>query len=195
MQATPLHTITEAELVAGCREGNARSQKMLYERYYRKMYGVCLRYADSSDDAQDVLQEGFIRVFRNLGNFRGDGSLEGWVRRVMITASLEHYRRKSRYFIVDIEDAHFVAEQDVSALSRMSADELTAIIQQLPVGYRTVFNLFAVEGYSHNEIGEMLGISEGTSKSQLSRAKKILQERVRLNRSDIDTQTFRAANQ
>lgn len=190
---------TEAELAEGCRLGNARMQRELYDRYRRTMYGVCLRYTDNRDDAMDVLQEGFIRVFRNISSFRGEGSLEGWVRRVMISVSLEHYRRKSRYFFVDIEDAGDMAQGDVNAIARMGADELTALIQQLPVGYRTVFNLFAVEGYSHEEIGQMLGISEGTSKSQFARARKVLQDKVRdlhreQPRDSRDTSRFFATN-
>ena len=168
---------TEAELVAGCKKEKPKYQRALYQRYYRLMFGVCMRYADNSDDAQDILQEGFIRVFRKIDTFKGKGSFEGWVRRIMIHTSIEHYRRNSRYFMVDIEAARGV-EFDADALSSMSRQEILQLINQLPVGYRTVFNLYAIEGYAHQEIAEMLNISVGTSKSQLSRAKKILQEKI-----------------
>lgn len=166
---------TEEDLLEGCRAGNSRFQQALFDRYSRKMFGVCLRYCDNRDDAQDVLQDGFIKVFGNLHQFRGNGSLEGWVRRVMVTTALEHYRRRSRYIFVETEEWHQV-ELNSDALSALGAAELTKLIQELPTGYRTVFNLYAIEGYTHEEIGGMLGISEGTSKSQLSRARKTLQD-------------------
>ncbi|MEL6673679.1 MAG: sigma-70 family RNA polymerase sigma factor [Bacteroidota bacterium] len=168
---------SESELVAGCQRGESTYQHALYHRYYRLMFGVCLRYTDNKEDAQDILQEGFIKVFKHIQSFKGKGSFEGWVRRIMVHTSIEHYRRNSKYFMVDIQEAKTM-QLDADALTTLSREELLEVIQALPVGYRTVFNLYAVEGFSHQEIANMLGISVGTSKSQLSRAKKLLQEKV-----------------
>ena len=173
-----VHRYPEHELVAECKKGNAAFQRALYQQHYRKMYGVCLRYANDPDDAQDVLQEGFIRVFKKMDSFRGEGSLEGWIRRIMVHTSIEYYRRKSRYFMVDIEGASHELDPDMDALEQMGREEILAQIQALPAGYRTVFNLYVIEGFSHQEIGEMLRISESTSKSQLSRAKLMLRDRL-----------------
>ncbi|GAB4403300.1 MAG: RNA polymerase sigma factor [Bacteroidia bacterium] len=166
---------TEEELVEGCKRNEARYQKLLYDKYHRLMYGVCLRYTDNTEDARDILQEGFIKVFRHLQTFRGEGSFEGWMRRIMVHTAIEHYRRNSRYFMVDVDEAREVVF-DADAVSALSREEILGLIRKLPVGYRTVFNLYAIEGYSHQEIGTMLNISTGTSKSQLSRAKKLLQD-------------------
>ncbi|MEO0473312.1 MAG: RNA polymerase sigma factor [Bacteroidota bacterium] len=172
---------TEAELVEGCKKGSPKYQRALYEQYNRLMFAVCLRYADNHEDARDILQEGFIRVFRKVDTFRGQGSFEGWIRRIMVHTSIEHYRRNSRYFMVDIDEARGL-ELDADALSVLSREEIMNLVAELPVGYRTVFNLYVVEGYTHQDISLMLDISVGTSKSQLSRAKKLLQEKLsRLN--------------
>ena len=168
---------SEAELVEGCKEGNPQHQRALYQQYNRLMFGVCLRYADNHDDAKDILQDGFIKVFKHIGTFKGKGSFEGWIRRIMVHTSIEHYRRNSRYFMVDIKEAGDM-EFDADALSTLSRNEILSLISELPAGYRTVFNLYVIEGYTHQEIGDMLKISEGTSKSQLSRAKKILKEKL-----------------
>jgi len=143
------------------------------------MFGVCLRYTDNKDDAQDILQEGFIKVFKNIQSFRRQGSFEGWIRRIMVHTSIEHYRRNSRYFMVDIEEARSLSF-DADVLSNLGRNEILDLVQQLPVGYRTVFNLYVIEGYPHQEIADMLQITVGTSKSQLSRGKKILQEKINL---------------
>ncbi|MDX2285757.1 MAG: sigma-70 family RNA polymerase sigma factor [Bacteroidia bacterium] len=174
-------TYSEAELVEGCQREDPKWQRLLYQQYYRLMFGVCLRYTDNRDDAQDILQEGFVKAFRNIRHFRSEGSFEGWLRRIMIHACIEHYRRKSRYFMVDIEEARQVGFE-ADALAALSRDEILGLIRELPPGYRTVFNLYAVEGYSHQEISEMLNISVGTSKSQLARAKKVLQDRITILR-------------
>lgn len=170
---------TEGELVSGCRNGNRIHQQALYQRYYRKMFGVCLRYAEREEDAQDMLQDGFIRVFKSIGTFRGSGSLEGWVRRIMVNNAIQHYRKNSKFRKVDIEAAENV-ELDGEILSNMGQAELLKVINHLPVGYRTVFNLYVIEGYNHQEISFMLNISPGTSKSQLSRAKAHLKKQLTL---------------
>ena len=167
----------EEELVDGCKKRDPRIQKALYTTYYRKMYGVCLRYADNTDDAMDILQEGFITVFQKIDGFEGRGSLEGWIRRIMVHQAIGHYRKKSRYFVVDIEEAWNIGT-DENVFERLGREELLHLIQELPPGYRTVFNLYAIEGYTHKEIGKMMNISAGTSKSQFSRARGILQNKI-----------------
>ncbi len=168
---------TDVELVAGCQRGEPLFQRALYQQYHRLMFGVCIRYASNREDAQDILQEGFIKVFKHIKNFANKGSFEGWIRRIMVHTAIEHYRKRSKYFMVDIQEAREL-EFDADALGQLGTQEILALINELPTGYRTVFNLYAVEGYSHKEIGEMLNISSGTSKSQLSRAKKLLQSRL-----------------
>lgn len=148
------------------------------------MFGVCLRYAENKEDAQDILQEGFVKVFKKINTFQHKGSFEGWVRRIMVHTAIEHYRKRSKYFMVDIDQA-YDQSFEADALTRMSTKEIIELVQQLPTGYRTVFNLFVVEGYSHQEISDMLNISVGTSKSQLSRAKRMMQVRMEFLNSKV----------
>lgn len=168
--------LNDEQLVKKCLNREKGATDEFYHRFASKMFGVCLRYARSSMEAEDLLQEGFIKVFTSLGTFRYDGSLEGWVRRIIVNNSINYYRQKSPWF-EDVEtskDANKeTAEYDI--LSALSANELLALIQQLPEGYRLVFNLYVIEGYLHKEIAEMLNISENTSKSQLLKARKALQ--------------------
>ncbi|MCD4746692.1 MAG: sigma-70 family RNA polymerase sigma factor [Bacteroidales bacterium] len=155
------------------------SQKLLYNHFSPKMYGICLRFAKNIMEADDILQEGFIRVFTNLKYFRNEGSLEAWIRRTIINTAINYYRKNLKYTkeknIDDIEISN-VSEENV--INRMSLEELLKIIQQLPNGYRTIFNLNVIEGYTHKEIGKMLNISDNTSKSQLTRAKSILRKKI-----------------
>jgi len=154
-------------------------QEELYRRFSPKMYAVCLRYANNSEDAQDLLQEGFIKIFRNLHRFRAEGSFEGWIRRVFVNTAIEHYRKKSAQLsTVSEKEENTIEDTDITALDSLAEKDILNLVQELSPGYKTVFNLYVVEGYSHKEIGEMLGISEGTSKSQLARAKAILQKKV-----------------
>ncbi|HPG11226.1 MAG TPA: RNA polymerase sigma factor [Chitinophagaceae bacterium] len=154
-------------------------QKELYDRFSPRMYAVCLRYAGNSEEAQDILQEGFIKVFKKLDSFRGDGSFEGWVRRIFVNTAIEHFRRKKYLTPVTEKEENTIEGKYTSALDSLAEKDIMALIQELSPGYRTVFNMYVVEGYTHKEIADMLGISEGTSKSQLSRAKVILQDKVR----------------
>lgn len=160
-------------------------QEELYNRFAGKMYAVCLRYANNAEDAQDLLQEGFIKVFRNLHRFRAEGSFEGWIRRVFINSSIEHLRKKSLQVskVTDKEEST-IEDGDITALDSLAEQDIINLIQELSPGYRTVFNLYVIEGYSHKEIAEQLGISEGTSKSQLARARSILQKKVAQYLSD-----------
>jgi RNA polymerase sigma-70 factor (ECF subfamily) len=179
------YSISETDLIRGCIAGDRRMQEELYRRFSPKMYAVCLRYANNADDAQDLLQEGFIKVYRNLHRFRAEGSFEGWVRRVFVNTSIEHFRKKStRMSMVTDKEENTIEDADITALNKLAEKDIINIIQELSPGYRTVFNLYVVEGYSHKEIGDLLGISEGTSKSQLARAKGVLQKKISQYLSD-----------
>jgi RNA polymerase sigma factor (sigma-70 family) len=160
-------------------EGNRRMQEELYRRFSPRMYAVCLRYATNSEEAQDILQEGFIKVFKKLDSFRGDGSFEGWIRRIFVNTAIEHFRRRKYLMPVTEKEENTIEGKYTSALDDLGVKDIMALVQELSPGYRTVFNMYVVEGYTHKEIADMLGISEGTSKSQLSRAKVILQDMVR----------------
>ncbi len=143
------------------------------------MYAVCLRYAGKAEEAEDILQEGFIKVFKKLDSYRGDGSFDGWVRRIFVNTAIEHFRRKKYLMPVTEKEENTIEGKGISVLDDLAARDIMALVQELSPGYRTVFNMYVVEGYTHKEIADMLGISEGTSKSQLSRAKVILQEMVK----------------
>lgn len=156
-----------------------KAQKAFYQQLAPKMYGVCLRYASDSDDAHDIMQEGFIRIFKHMKDYRGDGSLEGWVRRTMVNTAINFYRKRIKRGInTDLNVVKGKADDKVYAIEKLAADEIIKLINKLPDGYRTVFNLNIIEGYTHKEIGEMLNISENTSKSQLSRARASLQKMI-----------------
>jgi RNA polymerase sigma factor (sigma-70 family) len=173
------HTVSESDLIRGCIDGDRTMQAELYRRFSGKMYAVCMRYAGNASDAQDLLQEGFIKVYRNLHRFRAEGSFEGWVRRVFVNSSIEQFRKKSvQLTSVTDRDESTIPDNDFSALEALAERDIIRLIQELSPGYRTVFNLYVVEGYSHGEIGDLLGISEGTSKSQLARARSVLQKKV-----------------
>ena len=171
--------MTDQQLVQGCIEGDIRFQRLLYDHFVEKMKGVCLRYSANEEEAEDVLQEGFIIVFRKIDSFKGEGALGGWIRKIMVNTALQHYR-KNKYMRVtssyEGKEDYFIENDNV--IEDMAANELLQKIQQLPDGYRMVFNLYAIEGYTHREIGEQLGISEGTSKSQFSRARSILKKMI-----------------
>jgi RNA polymerase sigma-70 factor (ECF subfamily) len=159
--------------------GERKMQQELYQRFASKMYGVCLRYAGSAEEAEDVLQEGFIKVFNKIGSFRGDGSFEGWIRRIFVNTAIEHYRKKIYLQPITEYEEDTVEGKYLSVLDKLEEKDIIQLVQQLSPGYRTVFNMYVIEGYSHKQIAEALGISEGTSKSQLSRAKQILQDMVK----------------
>lgn len=168
----------ESDLIEGCINGNRKMQRELYERFAPKMYGVCLRYAGNAEEAEDILQEGFIKVFKKIGSFRKEGSFEGWVRRIFVNTAIEHFRRKIYLQPITEQEEHSIEGKYLSVLDKLAEKDIIQLVQQLSPGYRTVFNMYVVEGYTHKQIAEALGISEGTSKSQLSRAKIILQELV-----------------
>ena len=167
-------------IIKGCLTGNRRDQELLYRRHAAKLYAVCLQYSGNDEEARDILQEGFIKVFENLARYKHEGSFEGWMRRIMVNTALEKYRNRHNLYRVD--DIDTIPEQDAEPdnmdYSGLGASDLLGIIRELPPKYRMVFNLYAIEGYSHKEISKMVNISEGTSKSNLSRARAILQRRV-----------------
>ncbi len=171
--------IPESDLIVGCLAGNRRMQEELYRRFSPRMYAVCLRYAGNAEEAEDILQEGFIKVFKKLDSFRSEGSFEGWVRRIFVNTAIEHFRRKRYLMPVTEKEENTIEGKYLSVLDDLAARDIMALVQELSPGYRTVFNMYVVEGYTHKEIADMLGISEGTSKSQLSRAKVILQDMVK----------------
>jgi RNA polymerase sigma factor (sigma-70 family) len=169
--------MTDDQLVQGCLRGDANAQKALYQQFARKMMSICMRYANDREQAQDMLQDGFVKVFQKMEHFRGDGPLGGWIARTMVNTALDHVRRNKPYdHSVDLTEAEYLHQEDPKVLSHMTTDELMELIQALPTGYRTVFNLFVIEGYPHKDIAEMLGISENTSKSQFMKARAYLRK-------------------
>ena len=169
--------LTEEDIIAGCTEGKRDCQKALYDRYASKMFAVCLRYSPDYHTAEDFLQEGFVKIFYNIYKYNGSGSFEGWMKRVFINHAIEQLRKNDRHFKGD--DIANIPENTTSGneiTGKLALDDLMKLVQALPTGYRTVFNLYALEGFSHKEIGEMLDITDGTSKSQLARAKGMLKE-------------------
>src|SRR4051812_7770555 len=159
------------QLVKECLKGKPAAQKQLYQLYAPQMLGVCYRYTKSIEDAEDVLQDGFVRVFKFLDQYKQDGELGAWIRRIMVNTALNYLKKSKKYqhdLLFDKTELHVVSNDDPAI--RLNAKELAQLIRQLPTGYQTIFNLYAVEGYTHPEIGQMLGISEGTSRSQYMRA-------------------------
>ena len=172
-------TFTIDELIKRCRAGERKACEMLYRQFASKMLGVCMRYAVDRMEAEDMLQNGFMKVFKKLEDYRGDGSFEGWMRRIMVHSSIEYYRKHHKMMqVVDMEEAGHEPAVNATAADNLDAKDLLALVQQLSPGYRMVFNLYAIEGYSHKEIAEIAGITEGASKSQLSRARTILKDLI-----------------
>lgn len=166
-------------LVNECVKGNARAQRMLFDKFAGKMMTVCLRYAKNTDQAEDVLQDGFVKVFMKLSDFKKEGSLEGWIRRIMVNTALDQIRKEVKFKgDLDIEDVGYKLENNAFIEEEMMAEDLMKLVRAMPDGYRIVFNMFAIEGYSHAEIASTLGVTENTSKSQYSRARAYLRERL-----------------
>ena len=166
-------------LLEGCKKGKPKSQEALYKRFAAAMYGLCLQYASSEEDAQDIMQEGFVKVFRKLDQVKNPEAFPGWIRRVMINTALEKYRSQVILQLIDEVQEEADEANDEKIFDNLTCQELVELIQTLSPRYRMVFNLFAIEGYSHQDISEELGISIGTSKSNLSRARAILQEKIK----------------
>ena len=169
--------MNDEALIDDCIAGNAKAQKSLFDRFAPKMMGVVLRYINDRERANDVLQDAFIKVFQNLTTFKKEGSLEGWVRRIVVNTALDYLRRNKKYIgHVEINDISLDVSKQSDAIGKLEQESLLGIINSLPDGYKMVFNLFAIEGYSHKEIAKQLNISENTSKSQYSRAKTAIQK-------------------
>jgi RNA polymerase sigma-70 factor (ECF subfamily) len=167
----------QQEILDACKNGNRLAQRQLYEHFKGKMFAVCMRYANNRQDAEDLLQEGFVKVFRDLHQYKGLGSLEGWIRRVVLHVALQYIRRQKKTLqTTDLESLSFqIGEEDPVVFEEGdNARSLVKLMQKLPAGFRTVLNLYVLEGFTHPQIAEELGITVGTSKSQLNRAKAYL---------------------
>jgi RNA polymerase sigma-70 factor (ECF subfamily) len=166
-------------LIRRCIQGHPAAQKQLYERYQSGLFGLCLRYARSEAEALDFLQEGFIKIFRDLQDFRGDGPLEAWMRRIIVNTAISKLRRKGWTREEQFNWEAIPDEEPETEADGLDAEQLIQLIRELPDGFRTVFNLYAIEGYAHKEIAQILDIAESTSRSQYQRARRQLQERIR----------------
>lgn len=176
----------EQKIIEGCIAGKRHAHNLLYKKYASKMLGVCIRYCKSISEAEDVLQDGFIKIFSNIKNYRNDGSFEGWMKRIIINTALNNYHKNLKYYfylnIDEINENTIVnndSDEDLLNVNlHISRQKLVEIIQSLPLGYRMIFNLFVIEGLTHKEISNLLNITEGTSKSQLSKARKLLKKKL-----------------
>jgi RNA polymerase sigma-70 factor (ECF subfamily) len=167
------------QLIQACINGDRHSQSCLYEQYMPKMFGVCMRYAKNREEAEEIIQEGFVQVFKSLHSFKFAGSFEGWIRKIMVYSAIQHYRTKPKmHSVVDLENvqAEDIGSEEIMAY--LNKKELLKMVQGLPPAYRMIFNLYVFEGMKHREIAEHLGISEGTSKSNFFDAKLLLQKAV-----------------
>lgn len=169
--------MTEELILAGCLKNNANAQEVLYSRFSPRMLGVCYRFAKNREDAEDMLQEGFIKIFSQIHQYRNEGALEGWIRRIIVHTCINILKKNKKFSdSVDIMFASGIGIREESIPSIMQAKEVVECIRLLPIGYRTVLNLYAIEGYSHKEIGSVLDIEESTSRSQYTRAKAMLED-------------------
>ncbi|RYF84715.1 MAG: RNA polymerase sigma factor [Chitinophagaceae bacterium] len=181
----------DRQLVKDCLKGNAAAQRKLYDTYASPMLAVCYRYTKSVADAEDVLQEAFIKVFRSLQQYKGDGELGAWIRRIMVTTAINYLKKNSRYNAeLVFGEEHLHAVPAYNPQITLAAKELADLIRQLPSGYQTIFNLYAVEGYTHVEIGKILGVQEGTSRSQYARARALLIQWIEQKNGEFKTTAY-----
>jgi RNA polymerase sigma factor (sigma-70 family) len=171
--------LTEHELIKGCVKNNANCQRMLFEQYAGKMMTICIRYSCCQAEAEDMLQEAFVRIFTYINQYKFEGSFEGWLKRIVVNTALKILQKKVIHFSELNEELQAVSNTYPDAWSNLSEREILKLVSSLPTGYRMVFNLYVLEGYSHSEIAEMLTINPGTSRSQLAKAKRTLQEQIR----------------
>jgi len=176
MRLTINKSVTENRLIKGCRNNDPVAQGDLYQKYSSKLFGICSRYIKDLAESEDVMIQGFMKIFQKIDQYKGEGSFEGWMRRIVVNESLTYLRRnKSMYLEVEID--HADRQPDYAKFEdSLNAEDLMKMIHRLPIGYQTVFNLYAIEGFSHKEIAQKLKISDNTSKSQLSRARKLLKK-------------------
>lgn len=173
--------MTDAELIKGCIKDNAACQRSLFNRYAGSLLGVCHRYARNKEDAEDILQDAFIKIFRKIGQFKGEGSFEGWMRRVVVNTALKKYsvsRYAKEFSVSEFTEPIDANLNRVLPFNHLNVKDLLALINRLPDGYRLIFNLYVIEGYQHDEIAAMLGIQPGTSRSQLVKARQLLQKEI-----------------
>ncbi len=169
--------LSDDDLIRGCGENNRKIQEMLYRRYAKAMYNLCLIYESDRDNAKDILQEAFIKIFRNINNFDGKGSLQGWMKRIVTNTAIDHYRKNyNEAQFIPFENIIHPFSNEVSVSTVLNTKDIISQVNRLPNGARMIFQLFAIEGYSHKEISKLLNISIGTSKSQINRAKQLLQQ-------------------
>ncbi|MFW5879796.1 MAG: RNA polymerase sigma factor [bacterium] len=167
--------LNQEKIIEGCKKNDRKAQKKLYETYAPTLLGICARYANDISEAEDILQEGFLKIFENINDYSGKGHLVGWMKRVMVnTAITNFHKNKKHYYHNELEDVQEDVQIEVTPETAFSTQELNDLLQRLPEGYKMVFNLFAIEGYKHKEIAEMLNIDENTSKTQFLRARKWL---------------------
>ena len=166
------------KLIDGCVRRERNCQQAVYEMFYRKMLGVCMRYSSNREVAQDLVHDGFLKIFENIDKFNFSGSFEGWVRRIMVNTTIDHYRKNKNIFIKEEEDFKNIEceEPEIDVLSKLRTEDIMKAVQTLSPAYRTVFNLYVIEGYTHKEVAEELGINIGTSKSNLAKAKNNLKK-------------------
>lgn len=170
---------TEKEIINGCLNRKRKAQKALFEKYHAPLMGICMRYSRSRSEAEDVLMMGFTRIFKKISLYSGKGSFEGWMKKIVVHIAIDNFRKNNKYYFHDqYEDLHRELDYAEYIPDNLSLNDIMKTIQELPPGYRMVFNLFAIEGYSHKEIAEMLNISESTSKTQLLKARKKLQDQL-----------------
>jgi RNA polymerase sigma factor (sigma-70 family) len=172
--------MSDQQIIKLCAKHDRKAQQILYDRYSRLLLGVCLRYATDKAEAEDILQDSFLKIFFNIKEYSGSGSFIGWLRKVAVNTAITHYHKNLKYrYHVDIGD-YISVETGTSSFEEdfFTSDELFKVLNELPAGYRMVFNLYAVEGYKHKEIAELLGIDTNTSKSQYSRAKAVIRDKL-----------------
>ena len=172
--------MSDRQIIDGCAKHERKAQKVLYEKYSRFLLGICLRYVSDKAEAEDILQDSFLKIFFNIKDFSGTGSFIGWLRKVTVNTAITHYHKNLKFrYHVEIED-YVSVETGITSFEEdfFTSDELFKVLNELPTGYRMVFNLYAVEGYKHKEIAEILGIDTNTSKSQYSRAKTAIRDKL-----------------
>lgn len=170
------------KLIDGCVKGSPKARKELFRQYHKILLGTCLRYSRDKSEAEDLLHEGFMQIYSSIASYSHSGSFEGWMKKIMVYTAIDHFRKnKKEYYHENIDDYNHMASDDLDALKNLAAKEIIELIQTLPQGYRMVFNLFAIEGYSHKEISEKLQIAESTSKSQVRKARIWLMKKLNNN--------------
>jgi RNA polymerase sigma-70 factor (ECF subfamily) len=169
------------KLINGCKEGKRGARKELFDKYRSLLLGICLRYSKNKSEAEDILMEGFINIYTKINTYSHQGAFEGWMRKVMVNTAIDYHRKNEKYNKPDDIDEHYnIQSKDEDALKQLSAKEIMALIQKMPPGYRLVFNLYAIEGYTHKEISQKFEISVSTSKSQLQKARLWIIKRLNI---------------